>query len=75
MLLIHSNNTVENIDINTSFVSIYDLKKIIATHKKLPIDEIHILKDISSNDCYENSYNISSESSVGLKLVKNRILP
>ena len=72
MLLIHSNSTIETIDITTTVVSIYDLKKIIATQKKLPIDEIHILKDISTNDCYENSYNISSDSSVGLKLVKNR---
>ena len=71
MLLIHSNNTTEHIEITPLVVSIYELKKMIATQKKLPIDEIHILKDITGNDCYDNNDNIT-ESSVVLKLVKNR---
>lgn len=73
MLIVKIKNSDEHIDIDVSKCSsIYDLKKVISSKKKIGIDEIHLIPNESSTTGLKNTDPVQGIETVVLKIIKNR---
>jgi len=70
IMFIKTNDMIEQLECSNDKIYIYNLKLLISKKKNISIDEIHVLK--SNNDCYDNNELIHGNSTVELKIIKNR---
>ena len=71
-MIIKHENTTDAIDCGNATIKVYELKKLIVEKKNVPIDEIHILKNTESNECYDNNDWVANDCTLTLNIIKNR---